>query len=200
MKKLTWLPSFAGRWSTAADPLQRSAVELSGIVQRRLADPPPPSRERPRIRPASAHDRQALVEMTLRCSDDTLRSRFHAPVGHLPVSRVTDLLADSGAAAVLVATAGAAVVAVGSLHRRHDGEADMAVLVEDGWQHTGLGHRMTGHLFRAAAAQRVDVVVADVMREPRYLLERLGGLTPDTSVDYDGPVATVRIPVASLAA
>jgi hypothetical protein len=42
-------------------------------------------------------------------------------------------------------------------------------------------------------------VVADVLREPSFVLEQLHRAIAASSVDFDGPTATVRIPLAATA-
>jgi len=173
-------------------------AELRSIVERRLAEPPPAGSVKPVIRRGTRGDRRALEEMALRCGADSLRRRFHGSVDHLPVAEVARLLDSPRAQVNLVADVGGALVAIGSLLRSRRGHAEIAVLVEDAWQHTGLGHRLTVRLLAGAAEQRIPTVVADVLREPAFLLDRLRRVTPSTTVEFDGPVATVRIPTDEL--
>jgi predicted N-acetyltransferase YhbS len=178
-----------------------TADELSALVQRRLADPPPPGNVRPVIRPATPEDRAAIQEMSARCSRETLRRRFHGSVADAAPRRITDLLTGGRSQLVdqLVADVEGAVVGLASLHRGSHGDAQMAVLIEDAWQGSGIGRRLTGHLIRRAASRGVSTIVADVMREPAFVLEHLHRALRDSSVDFDGPVATVRIPVVAAA-
>jgi GNAT superfamily N-acetyltransferase len=182
-----------------ADPA--TIDELSSLVQRRIADPPPPGSVRPVVRPAAPEDRAAIEEMCARCSPETLRRRFHGPVGDAAPRRVTDLLTGGRSQLVdqLVAQADGAIVGLASLHRGSNGDAQMAVLIEDAWQGSGLGRRLTGHLIRRASSRGVSTIVADVMREPAFVLEHLHRALRDSSVDFEGPIATVRIPVAGAA-
>lgn len=171
--------------------------ELTTIAERRASEPPTTTGGIPRIvvRDLAPRDLGAICDMAARCSDDTLRRRFHAPVAHLSLDRVTALLTASNAVGVVVAEVGGAVVGVGTLHRRGDGDAEMAVLVEDAWQASGVGSRLTVGLLRVARRVGVRNVVADVLREPRFLVESLRHHHPSATVSVDGPVATVRLPV-----
>jgi len=175
--------------------------ELSSLVQRRISDPPPPGSVRPVIRARTPEDRATIEEMSARCSPETLRRRFHGPLGDVEPRRVTDLLTGGRSELVdeLVAEVDGAIVGIASLHRGPHGDAEMAVLVEDRWQGTGVGRRLTGHLIRRASSRGVSTIVADVMREPAFVLEHLHRALSDSSVAFDGPVATVRIPVAAAA-
>lgn len=187
------------RWNSRP-PDARIRDELAVIVEHRIGVPPPPGSVRPVIRPAVDEDRAAIEEMAARCSAETLRRRFHGPLGDTAPSKVATLL-DGGSRTAdhLVAEVDGAVVGVATLHRssHHDGE--MAVLVEDAWQGTGLGRRLTGHLIRRAGEHGVTTIVADIMREPAFVLDHLHRAIADSAVAFDGPVATVRIPVAAAA-
>jgi GNAT superfamily N-acetyltransferase len=196
MTQLSRLRSI-GQAPTARD---RGAAELHVIADRRRSPSPGEVTDRPVVRARTAADREALVEMVRRCSPETLRRRFHAPTAHLSTDRVVDLLDRGPAVVQRVAEVGGHLVAVGTLHRLHSGEGEVAVLVEDAWQATGLGRRMMGHLLRGAVDVGVTVVVADVLRQPGFLVESLRRVTPDTRVSYDGPVATVHIPLGPAAA
>jgi GNAT superfamily N-acetyltransferase len=171
--------------------------ELATIVERRGASDvdAPVHPRRITVRDLAPRDLGAICDMAARCSDDTLRRRFHAPVAHLPLDRVTALLTASNAVGVVVAEVDGVVVGVGTLHRHGDGDAEMAVLVEDAWQSSGVGSRLTVGLFRVARRVGVDTLVADVLREPRFLVESLRHHHPTATVSVDGPVATVRLPV-----
>lgn len=173
--------------------------ELTTIAERRSSEAPTTTSGIPRIvvRDLAPRDLGAIRDMAARCSDDTLRRRFHAPVAHLSLDRVTAVLTASNAVGVVVAEVDGAVVGVGTLHVHGDadGDAEMAVLVEDAWQSGGVGSRLTVGLLRVARRVGVRTVVADVLREPRFLVESLRHHHPSATVSVDGPVATVRLPV-----
>lgn len=174
------------------------AAELDVLVSRRIGVPPPPERVRPTIRPLCDSDAAALVEMLARCSPETLRRRFHAGVEHLGSVQVSDLLRGSGALTHVVADADGAIVGIASLHRHRAGRAaepEMAVLVEDGWQGFGVGHRLVGRLLSWARSRSIASVSADVLREPGFLLDRLRTISDGTEVQFDGPNAVVHIPL-----
>ena len=181
-------------------PADLIADELAVIAQRRIADPPPPGAARPTIRLVTPKDRAAIAEMGARCSAETLRRRFHSPLGDAHADRVADLLQWGGRGTDhLVAALDGAVVGIGSLHVGRDGDGEIAVLVEDAWQGTGVGRRLTSRLMRRAAERGMATIVADVMREPSFVLEHLHRAIATSSVDFDGPTATVRIPLAATA-
>jgi N-acetylglutamate synthase-like GNAT family acetyltransferase len=183
------------RWSRPRPSTPRISDELTTIVERRGVAGPILGGAPPRVRALERTDRAAIADMAARCSDETLRRRFHAPVAHLTLDRVTQTLTESGAVGVVVAEVEGVVVGVGTLHRDALGEGEMAVLVEDRWQSAGLGSRLTAALFDVARQARVPAIVADVLREPRFVMDRLQRHNPDATVTLDGPVATIRMPV-----
>lgn len=172
-----------------------STAELSVITERRLADPRPGTR--PTIRPIRQSDDVALAEMALRCSADSLRHRFHAPVQHMDPTRLVDHLRGRAAADTLVADVDGAVVGIATLHRTGTRTADMAVLVEDRWQSGRVGTRLAGRLLRRAAELGLTTVAADVQREQGFVIDRLMRAVDGSAVTFDGPTATLALPVPS---
>ncbi len=168
-------------------------AELSIIAERRLAEPR--AGARPTIRPLRASDDTALAEMALRCSPDSLRHRFHAPVQHMDPERLVAHLRGRDVADTLVADVDGAVVGVATLHRTGRRTADMAVLVEDGWQAGRVGTRLTGRLMRRAAELGLETVAADVQREQGFVIDTLLRSVEGTSVTFDGATATLQLPV-----
>jgi GNAT superfamily N-acetyltransferase len=175
---------------TQFDPV---LAELTALTDRRLADPRPTTR--PTVRPISADDARALAEMAVRCSPDSLRHRFHAPVQHLDPDRLVGLLRGDAVAETLVADVDGAIVGIATLHRTGDDLGEVAVLVEDRWQASGLGSRLVGHLMRRAGQRGITTIDADVQREQGFVIDRLLHAVDGTSVTFDGSTATVHLPV-----
>lgn len=144
------------------------------------------------------HHSRALSEMVRRCSHETLRRRFHSSPGAR--RRVVDWLVGSAAAALVAVTDRDAVVGMATLHPSRIGAAELAVLVEDAWQSVGVGHLLTAEAVASARRLGYSVVLAEVMRRPAFVLDRLTHNSRGATVDFDGPVATVRIPLEAAAA
>ncbi len=182
-----------GRARTAIDA---SEAEMAQLVETRLSAPGTPGSVVPRIRTADASDRGALEEMVARCSPETLGRRFHSSAIR-PSPSLLARLAGRRVLVTLVADVDGAAVGIASLHRGRNQESSIAVLVEDAWQHSGVGHGLTAELISIARARRLDSIVADVAREPDFVLRSLTGALRDATVDFDGPTARVRIPVTA---
>ncbi|WP_051837022.1 GNAT family N-acetyltransferase [Streptomyces sp. NRRL WC-3742] len=110
------------------------------------------------LRPAGPADKAAALAMHGRCSPASLRLRYHGPVRD--ADRYLDHLLDARHGHSLAATApDGRIVALGHL-MWDDGEAELAVLVEDGWQRYGLGTALLRRLAAAARAAGVETVYA----------------------------------------
>ncbi|MFD8753532.1 GNAT family N-acetyltransferase [Kitasatospora sp. NPDC059577] len=110
------------------------------------------------LRPAGPADKAAALAMHGRCSPAALRLRYHGPVRD--ADRYLDHLLNPRHGHSLVVTApDGRVLALGHL-MWDDGEAELAVLVEDGWQRRGLGLALLRRLVVAARAAGIGTVYA----------------------------------------
>ncbi|HVH95272.1 MAG TPA: hypothetical protein VM688_10170, partial [Nocardioidaceae bacterium] len=89
----------------------------------------------PVVRVATFEDTGALMRMHARCSADTIYSRYATPLARVDDRFARRLLFAGGGA--LVAAADSEVVGVASVSTCEDGLAEVAILVEDGWQRQG---------------------------------------------------------------
>jgi GNAT superfamily N-acetyltransferase len=90
----------------------------------------------------------ALVRMGQRCSSGTLAGRFGTPLAGLSPRLARRLLAEGPA---LVVQVGHEIVALATLTTGEP--AEVALLVEDGWQNRGVGTRLLGLAARLAKAR-----------------------------------------------
>src|SRR5207237_1351660 len=107
----------------------------------------------PTVRGLSACDGPRLVRMLRRLSNQSVHRRFFAPLADPEAT--ARLLMESGGDGhndAIVALLGDDIIAVASYDRHADAPsvADVAVLVEDGWQHHGLGRRLVRALAKQA--------------------------------------------------
>ncbi|WP_281690129.1 GNAT family N-acetyltransferase [Pseudonocardia thermophila] len=94
------------------------------------------------IRPLHPDDVPALDRMLARCSPESIWLRFRGRPNGFPSSYLQRCL--TGEQTALVDEQEGEVVAMGSIGPvpGEPGVAEMAVLVEDRWQHLGLGRRL----------------------------------------------------------
>jgi ribosomal protein S18 acetylase RimI-like enzyme len=139
------------------------------------------------VREITIEDIERLRRMFTRLSPDSIYRRFFSPV-HEP-SRTALLWltnVDHGSRDALVALDGDEIVAVA----RYDGQADrksaeIAVTVEDAWQHLGVGRRLTKRLARRAIDNGIESFEAVVQPDNRAALGLLRKLSPEASVRFD---------------
>ena len=125
-----------------------------------------------RVRPlessgvAGAEDAARLQRMFARLSPDTIHRRFFTLMPSLSDSLLQKLTTvDHWSSEALVVVVGEEVVALGSYHRSATDPcvADVALLVEDGWQGFGLGGRLSRALSRLALERGITSLHADVL-------------------------------------
>ncbi|WP_206307887.1 GNAT family N-acetyltransferase [Streptomyces sp. A0958] len=110
------------------------------------------------VRRADRADLGAAVAMHGRCSEQTLRLRYHGPVRD--ADRYLDhLLSPRFGRTLAVQTASGRLVALG--HLLWDGdETEVALLVEDGWQRRGIGSELLARLAALAVEAGCESVYA----------------------------------------
>lgn len=117
-------------------------------------------------RPFEPGDAARVVRMFGRLSPATVHKRFFTVSAKLDGPLLRALVdVDHERHEALVVPVGDEVVALASYHVRRDDPtvADVAVLVEDGWQHHGLGQRLVRRLGRLAERRGVVAFHADVL-------------------------------------
>ncbi len=119
------------------------------------------------IRPISPADGDALVRFHQRLSDETTRLRFfvlHPELASTEVVYFTHV--DHHDREALLALVGDDIVGVGRYDRMpQTSDAEVAFVVADGWQGTGIGTHLLEHLVRRATAEGVTRFFADTLAE-----------------------------------
>jgi GNAT superfamily N-acetyltransferase len=148
------------------------------------------------IRPVRPDDLRRFLALWPRLSAETRYRRFHAPVHQLPMAAVRHLvLVDHDLREALVAVVGSEVVGVARYDRSptDPAAAEIAVVVEDGWQGVGLGRQLLAELVALAVARGVGRLTATVQADNAPVAGLLGRLLPQATYTDDGDgVVTVR--------
>lgn len=110
------------------------------------------------VRAAGPDDKAGARAMHLRCSPDSLRLRYHGPVRDSD-RHLDHLLGGRHGRSLAVTDGNGRIVALGHL-MWDDGEAELAVLVEDAWQRRGLGLVLLRRLAALARAAGIGTVYA----------------------------------------
>ncbi|MFE9856300.1 GNAT family N-acetyltransferase [Streptomyces sp. NPDC005780] len=110
------------------------------------------------VRRADGGDLEAARAMHDRCSEQTLRLRYHGPVRDAD-RYLEHLLSPRFGRTLAVQTASGRTVALG--HLLWDGdETEVALLVEDDWQRRGIGSELLGRLVALAVEAGCESVYA----------------------------------------
>jgi ribosomal protein S18 acetylase RimI-like enzyme len=149
------------------------------------------------VRPIEAEDAERLRRMFFRLSPTTIYKRFFSPIQHPSralLERLTSVDHDQREA--LVALDGDEIVAVA----RYDGEpgthsAEIAVTVEDEWQHRGVGRKLARRLALVAMDHGFDEFSAIVLPDNRDALGLLRSLSPDAHIEFDSSGLSATLPL-----
>jgi ribosomal protein S18 acetylase RimI-like enzyme len=152
------------------------------------------------VRPVRPDDELRLLRTSERLSPQTIYQRFFSPLHALPRSLLQRFVnVDHHDREALVALDGDEIVAVVRWDRdpQHPDEADMAVLVEDAWQHRGVGSALTRMLVDDAVGHHITTLTATVLADNtavrRMLATSIG--RPET-MQYDGPQTRFTFAIA----
>ncbi|MFF2009764.1 GNAT family N-acetyltransferase [Streptomyces sp. NPDC058195] len=153
------------------------------------------------VRRAGLDDLPAARAMHDRCSDHTLRLRYHGPV--LDADRYLDhLLGPRFGRTLAVQTASGRLVALG--HLLWDGdETEVALLVEDDWQRRGIGSELLRRLVALATEAGCESVYAVTQASNTGMVAAMRALALplDYQIEEGTLVITARLdaaPVRSL--
>jgi GNAT superfamily N-acetyltransferase len=146
------------------------------------------------VRPIGPTDVDRLERMFYRLSPTTVYRRFFSPIQE-PSPRMLTWFTnvDHDRREALVAVHGNEIVAVA----RYDGrpgstEAEIAVTVEDAWQHQGIGHRLARRLAACALDHGFERFIGTMLPENRKAIGLLHRLSSDASVRFtDGTYSAV---------
>ena len=74
-------------------------------------------------------------------------------------------------------------------------QAEIAITVEDAWQHRGVGRRLARRLAALAADRGYDTFVATMLPDNRAALGLVRKLVPDATVRWSGGEYEAAIPL-----
>ena len=131
--------------------------------------------DRIRIAVLDPGDSDALLAMLGRCSPMTLYHRFHGITDGVAYAR--HVLATADGHDSYLAWSDDRCVGVGSLHVGAN-QAEIGVLVEDGWQRRGVGTALLTMLVGRARQLDLSSLRADVLGENSFTLPVLGRVGP----------------------
>jgi GNAT superfamily N-acetyltransferase len=154
------------------------------------------------LRPIRPEDGPRLVELHGRLSRRSVYLRFFGPhptLSETEVKRFTEV--DYEGRLALVATIGDDLIAVARYDRTPGtSEAEVAFVVDDTYQHQGVGSGLLDELADAALARGVTTFTAETLAENRTMLDVFhhAGFPVESGIEYG--TVTLRFPISSTAA
>lgn len=159
-----------------------------------------------RVRAVDPTDIDDLDRMFGALSDESLYFRFFSPLPRVPYSllrRIAEV--DHDRTETLVAVHGDAIVAVasyGAVTVRHGdtrGEAELSVVVADGWHRHGVGTILVHAIAGLAFDRGFDTLVATTLPTNRAALGLVTKIAPTATVQFGDGLCEARLTVEDLA-
>jgi GNAT superfamily N-acetyltransferase len=152
------------------------------------------------IRVATADDEEKSRRLFHRLSSKTLYRRFHLPYSEVPEKTLALVLGvDHHDKQSLVAFAEGEIIAHAMYARVGDsGDAEVAFVVEDGWQSKGVGKLLLTHIAEEALLRGVDTFTGEVLGENRRVLSLLNAVFADVEYVIRDGLYHFRVPLQTL--
>jgi len=134
--------------------------------------------------------------MFSRSSFESVYRRFHTPYSNVPERMLALMLdLDHLGKEFLVAVAEEEIVGHAMYARLGSGaEAEMAIIIEDGWQLKGLGKSLLSELAQRARLRGIETFIGEVLGENRRMLG-LAAMFAGTHHTIEDGVYHVRMPL-----
>ncbi len=151
------------------------------------------------LRPLEPNDGELLVRLFFRLSPETVYRRFLSPIPDPYRPEMRRLLeVDHRQREALAALADGEVVAVARYARdaANPEVAEIAIVVEDGWQHRGLGRLLTRRLAALARRRGIAAFHATLLGDNRPALRLLRGLSSAARFRWSTGEIEAEIPLS----
>jgi len=152
------------------------------------------------IRVASPRDLERLRRTFSRSSSKTIYLRFHLPYPDVPERMLAFMLdADQHDKQSLVSVAEGEIVGHAMYVRLEDGvEAEVAIIVEDGWQSKGVGKLLLRRLAEDARHRGIETFVGTVLLQNRRMLGLVDAVFTDSRQEIANGASRFRAPLQTL--
>lgn len=152
------------------------------------------------VRAAVPGDAEGLGRMFSRCSIQTILFRFHSPLPRVPgtmLDRLADVPPHLGRS--FVAETGGEVIGHAMFVREGEGdrEAEVAVVVEDGWSSSGLGRRLLAEVCGGARRDGVETLLCTTLGENSRVQEVARRVFPGAHLTFSDGACDMRLPLDS---
>lgn len=151
------------------------------------------------VRVASPGDLERLREMFSRVSNETIYRRFHIPYPRVPEQVLAFMLdIDEHDKQSIFAVKEEEIVGHAMYARFGNGEAEVAIVVEDRWQSKGLGRMLLSNLAEDARRQGVKAFVGTVLLENQRMLSLIDAVFADSRREIVHNALRFRAPLRTL--
>jgi GNAT superfamily N-acetyltransferase len=146
------------------------------------------------VRALAVTDRDALLALNEHVYDRSLYRRFFIVSRHAADAYIDQLLRPSSVDhQALVGLVDGDLVGVASYERVEPGSAEIAVLIEDRYQHMGIGTRLIGELAKVARHNGIHQLVADVLTGNSPMIAMVRQLALPTSIRAEGDTVVMSL-------
>ena len=118
-------------------------------------------------------DGPAIEAMLARCSPKSLSDRFFRPISTAPDGYLDQVLSNRDVYFVFLVQRHGQVIGLAELHRTASRSGELALIVEDAFQHSGIGTAAFGLLIEVASQLDMQTLTADVRIENGVVLRAL---------------------------
>jgi len=134
-------------------------------------------------------DTEAVARLFDRLSPESLYRRFFSPISRLDHFTSSVLRVDRLEREAVAAVEDGEIVGIAQYSRRQGAdEAELAILVADGWQRQGLGTRMVAALAHTAFDHGVRAFAVDVQGDNYGALRLLHRVAPHLRLTFSGGI------------
>lgn len=165
---------------------------------RRCPEAVPAIGERVLLRAATPGDAGRLGRMFSRCSAETIRLRFHHAFRRVPEAVLSRLVVvDPRLGKAVVAEAGGEVVghAMYARERAGDREAEVAVVVEDGWSSKGIGRLLLAEIRERTERGGVEALVCTTLGDNHRVQDVARRAFPGARISFSDGACSMRLPL-----
>ena len=173
----------------------RTMSDRRGVVQNVIDRPNSPSVT---IRPIEPDDGTALGRMFFRLSPDAIARRSRRVTRESAPAALRYLsCADHEGGEAVVAECAGEIVGVARYDRPTGDrtDAEVAVVVEGGWQRQGIGHRLVRRLAVEARRRGIAAFTVDVAQANRVAVDLVRSLTPRAEIRFSSGEVQLRAPL-----
>jgi GNAT superfamily N-acetyltransferase len=159
-----------------------------------------PEDPRVSIQATTLLDKERLREMFSRLSSETIYRRFHLPYSQVPERILTLMLnVDHHDNEAFLAVVGGEVVGH-AMYVRLENErcAEVAFVVEDGWQSRGIGKLLLSQIAEKARARGVEYFTGGVLEGNQRVLDLLDAVFTEVRYVVSAGLYQFRVPLRTL--